>query len=126
VTKQRDLPIGDAFAFDLEPVELGADADTGQAFTACAVVHRDDVRAAPEAPRGKAVAGILRAMRAQQDEHSKAGKVGPLIWTLEDMRQIGRTLGQHRNTARDAVDRLVTSGLTTPTVGGQRLTEATP
>jgi len=126
VTKQRDLPSGDTFAFDLEPVEIGFDDGTGEAITACVVAHRDDVPQAAIVPKGKAVASILRALRAQQDAHGKAGQRGPLIWTLEDMRLIGRNLGQHRNTAREAVDRLVMSGLTVPTIGGHRLTEATP
>ena len=119
VTKQRDLPSGDVFAFDLEPVELGRNADTGEAITACVIVHRDDVPVTPAAPRGKATAAILRALRAQQDERGAS----PAIWTLEDMRSIGRALGQHRNTAREAVDRLITSGLMVPTVGGHRLAE---
>ena len=126
VTKQRDLPSGDVFAFDLEPVEIGTDPESGEPITACAVAHRDDVPQAAIVPKGKAVASILRALRAQQDAHGKAGKHGPLMWTLEDMRLIGRNLGQHRNTAREAVDRLVMSGLTVPTIGGHRLTEATP
>jgi len=126
VTKQRDLPSGDVFAFDLNPVEIGTDPETGEPITACAVAHRDDLLGAAIAPRGKAQASILRALRAQQDAHRKAGKHGPLIWLLEDMRLIGRNLGQHRNTARDAVDGLVTSGLLTPTVGGHRLTESNP
>lgn len=120
VTKQRDLPSGDTFAFDLEPVQVRTDEDDGEAFTACVVVHRDDLHAPLASPKGKAVASILRALRAQQD-----AAPGPCIWSLEDMRQIGRNLGQHRNTARDAVDRLVMSGLTVPTIGGHRLTEAT-
>ncbi len=117
VTKQRDLPSGDVFAFDLDPVEIGRDTDTGEAITACVVVHREDVAVTPTAPRGKAMAAILRALRARQDERGPV----PCIWTLEEMREIGRHLGQHRNTAREAVDRLITSGLMVPTVGGHRL-----
>jgi len=119
VTKQRDLPSGDVFAFDLETVELGCNTDTGETITACVVAHREDVPTTPAAPRSKAAAAILRALRAQQDDRGKA----PCIWTLEEMRAIGRNLGQHRNTAREAVDRLVMSGLMVPTVGGHRLAE---
>jgi hypothetical protein len=119
VTKQRDLPSGDVFTFDLEPVEIGSDPETGEPFTSCVVVHQDDGRPALAEPRGRAVASIMRALRSQQAE-SKASR----IWGLDDMRQIGRNLGQHRNTARDAVDRLIGCGLLTPTVGGYRLAEA--
>jgi hypothetical protein len=124
VTKQRDLPCGQAYAFDLEPVEIGQDP-RGRPITACVVVHREEpVQAFSVAPKGKAQAAILRALRAQQDEHRKAGKPDALIWTIEDMRSIGRNLGQHRNSAKDAVDALITNGLLRPTVGGHRLTEA--
>lgn len=119
VTKQRDLPSGDVFAFDLEPVEIGTDENTGEPVSACVVVHRDDAPQAAAFPKGKQQAVILRALRMQQDEV----KAGPAIWTLEEMRRIGRTLGQHKSSARDAVDGLVTSQLLTPTVGGYRLTE---
>lgn len=118
VTKQRDLPNGDTFVFDLEPVEIGTDAETGEAITACVVVHRDDVYLAPAAPKGKAQTAILKALRSQQAE-SKA----PVIWTLEDMRKIGRNLGQHKSTARGAVDGLVCSGFLTATIGGHRLAD---
>jgi len=120
VSKQRDLPSGDVFAFDLDAVDIGIDPETGETITACVVVHRDDVHALPAAaPKGKAVASILRALRNQQAESKDR-----LIWSLDDLRQIGRNLGQHRNTARDAVDRLIVSGLTVPTIGGHRLAEA--
>lgn len=120
VTKQRDLPSGDVFLFDLEPVEIGRDPDTGEPFTSCVVVHRGDGGPVLAEPKGRAVGSIMRALRAQQAEQGKA----PRIWTLEDMRQIGRNLGQHRNTARDAVDRLIGCGLLVPTIGGYRLAEA--
>jgi hypothetical protein len=42
VRKQRDLPWGDVFAFDLEEVDLGTDPETFDPITACMVVHRDD------------------------------------------------------------------------------------
>ena len=120
VRKQRDLPNGAAWAFDLEPVEIGTDAETGEPITACVVAHRDDIAHTATEPKGRAVTAILRALRAQQAD----SKDGPCTWTLEGMRAVGRHLGQHRNSARDAVDRLVMSGLMVPTVGGYRLAEA--
>lgn len=119
VTKQRDLPSGDVFAFDLEPVEIGQDPATAAPITACVVVHRNDVAAMGPRPKGKAQADILRALRNRQ-----ADADAPLIWTLEELRKIGRDLGQHRNTARDAVDGLALAGFLTATVGGHRLAEA--
>ena len=46
-----------------------------------------------------------------------------LIWTLDDMRKIGRDLGQGKGTARSAVEGLVCSGFLTPTAGGHRLAD---
>lgn len=114
VTKQRDLPSGDVFAFDLEPVTIGTDPETGEPFTACVVTHREGAAATLALPRGKAQASILRALRSQHE-------AGATIWTLDDMRLAGRNLGQHRNTARDAVDGIITAGLLVATVGGYRL-----
>jgi KaiC/GvpD/RAD55 family RecA-like ATPase len=119
VTKQRDLLGGGTFAFDLEAMEIGTDPETREPFTACVVVHREDIASTATEPKGRAVTAILRALRAQQADC----KNGPCIWTLDELRAIGRHLGQHRNSARDAVDRLVVSGLLTTTVGGYQLTE---
>jgi len=120
VTKQRDLPSGDTFAFDLEPVEIPTET-AQEPMTACVIVHRDLPPPAPPAARGKAQAAILRALRNRQSAVAVA-----IMWPTAELRRIGRELGQHRNTARDAVDGLAIAGLLTPTVGGYRLTEATP
>ena len=45
---------------------------------------------------------ILRALRNQQKESRS-----PLVWTLDEMRKIGRDLGQHKSTALCAVESLV-------------------
>jgi AAA domain len=71
VTKQRDLPSGDCFAFDLEPVELGRDPETGDAITACVVVHRDDVAARRNEPRGSNQQAVLGAVRQWTSEHGE-------------------------------------------------------
>jgi AAA domain len=116
VTKQRDLPNGPAFAFDLEPVEIGRDEDTREPVTACVIVHRDDVPAELRRPTGQAQQQILRALRSRQQDAD-----GPLIWTLTDLRRIGRDAGQAKSTARSAVDGLIFSGFLTPSIGGHRL-----
>lgn len=118
VTKQRDLPCGDTFAFDLEPVEIGTDEETGEPVTACVVVHRDDIPQTAHGPRAKSQTDILRSLRNRQVE-----SLTPLIWTLDELRKIGRDLGQPKGTARSAVDALVLSGLLTPTIGGHKLKE---
>lgn len=117
VRKQRDLPSGDVFAFDIEPVEVGTDPETFEPVTACVVVHRD-YHPPTKQPSGRAQTDILRALRNRQDESNS-----PLIWTVADLRKIGRDLGQHKGTARSAVDGLIAAGFMTPTIGGHRLSE---
>jgi hypothetical protein len=39
------------------------------------------------------------------------------------MRKVGRDLGQHKSTARCALERLVCDGCLTATVGGHRLAD---
>ena len=117
VRKQRDLPSGDVFAFDLDPVDLGTDPETFDPISACVVVHRDYMP--PERqPTGKNQQTILRALRNRQQEAD-----APLVWTLADLRKIGRDLGQTKDSARTAVDGLTINGFLTPTVGGHRLAD---
>ena len=118
VTKQRDLPTAEATEFDLDAVTIGQDHENHEAITACVIKHGGIVRPAPRSPSGKAQQSILRALVNRQSETE-----GALIWTLPELRKIGRDLGQHRNTARDAVEGLVCSGFLTPTVGGHTLSQ---
>ena len=119
----KDGPALPALGFEAQVVDLGRNDKHGRPVTSlvlqplAALGEPEE----PKEPRGKAVEPILRALRAQADAHAKQKDNGPLIWTLEEMREIGRNLGLHRNSARQAVDKLVLSGLLTPTVGGHRL-----
>lgn len=118
----KDAPELPPLVYRAEVVDLGRLDDDGQPVTSLVMFEADaqtSHAAAVKAPGGKAQQAILRALRNRQDEAS-----GPLIWTLEDMRKMGRELGQHRNTARSAVDALVCSGLLTACVGGHRLSDA--
>jgi len=114
VTKQRDLAALDPVAFTLDPVELGQDGD-GEPVVACVV----NVTGAPTPVRpdvrGKSQRHLLAALRACEPD---------TIWTLGDMREVGRRAGLHRNSARLAAEWLTTSpGFLTPTVGGYRLAD---
>lgn len=118
VTKQRDLPTVAPMAFKLEAVTIGQDHDAHEAITACVVTHDESLRPTPRQPSGKAQQAILRALRNRQTEANAS-----LVWTLLDLRKIGRDLGQHKQTARDAVEGLVCSGFLIPSVGGHKLAE---
>ncbi len=104
-----------------EVVDLGRVDEAGEPVTSVVMLdgeiqlQRDLTR---KAPIGKAQQAILRALR-----NRRAEAPGPLIWTREDLRKVGRELGQSKSTAISAVDGLVCNGFLTATVGGHRLAE---
>lgn len=114
VTKQRDLEAGARLAFTLEAVEVGHD-DEGEPITSCIVRHVEADEAATPAARelrGKVQRQLVSSLRVRSETDPDR------IWTLGDLRRIGRELGLHRNSARSAVDALVASPYMTPTIGG--------
>ena len=118
-TKQRDLEAGEPMPFELEAVPLGTDED-GEPISSCVVKHLDAADAPPQPAtilKGKAQRQFLAAMR----EHAKE-KPGA-IWTLEQLREIGRKAGQHKNTARGVVDAIVATPYMQATIGGYLFTD---
>jgi hypothetical protein len=113
VTKQRDWPEGDKFAFTLNVVELGKDSD-GELVTSCVIQPCDAMPEPRPEMRGKAQRQLLHALRGRD-----AGKV----WTVAEMRTVGRELAQSKGTARSAVEALSLSPYMTPTIGGYRLAD---
>ena len=74
--------------------------------------------AVAHSPQGKAQRTILYALRERQ----KASDT-PLVWTVEEMRQIGRECGVARQSVHDAVEKLMLSPFLKATVGGSMLGE---
>jgi len=74
--------------------------------------------AVAHSPQGKAQRTILYALRERQ----KASET-PLVWTVEEMRQIGRECGVPRQSVHDAVEKLMLSPFLKATVGGSMLGE---
>jgi hypothetical protein len=114
VVKQRDFATGATFDFTLDPIVVGRDPATGDNVTAIAVKHgAESTASAKRRPTGKAQVAILNAM--------EAGEVGR-IWTPDDFKVICAAAGvTHRNTRRDALVGLGTTGFIIQTVGGYRL-----
>lgn len=102
--------------YQVQVVDLGYCDDYGEPVTSCALVATDAI---PEIKkpelRGKAQRQLLAALRAR----NQAGK----IWTLNDMRAVGRELGLHKNSARAASEALAFSPFMTQTVGGYTLND---
>jgi hypothetical protein len=120
VTKQRDLECGEAMPFELDAVVIGTDPDDGQDITSCTVKHLDAEAQPPAAAvqlRGKAQRQFLAAMRVRTEADS--GR----IWSLFDLRAVGRELGMSKSTARDVVDAITATPYMQATVGGYRFTD---
>jgi RecA-family ATPase len=116
VLKQRDLPSGQVFAFELEQQMLGHDED-GDPVTSCIVRHLEEEQFARVRPKSKQQLAILTALEARQRE---AGKT--LLWMADELSPLMRDLGTtHRNSRRAALHGLVEAGLLISTGGGWAL-----
>jgi hypothetical protein len=121
VTRQRFKDTGELsnLAYEAEIVDLGAADRYGERLTSLvmreAVAHGDKPVSA-QLPQGKAQKTILLALRERQKRAE-----GELVWTMEEMRQVGRECGLSRQSVHDAVEKLMLSPFMVATVGGSRL-----
>jgi len=120
VSKQRDLESGERFTFELVPVQIDVDPEDDSPVRSCVVKHLESESVATSAQfelRGKAQRGFLNALRER-------AKPDPgRIWTLGELRQVGREMGLSKGTARSVVDTLAASPYMRATVGGYRFTD---
>ncbi len=70
------------------------------------------------APQGKVQRLILDALRARQK-----GSESALVWTMSDLRQVGKECGQAKQSVHKAVEAMAMSPFLASTVGGFRLSE---
>ncbi len=117
VTKQRDLPGGQRFGFDLVSVELGVNPETKAPVTACLVATKDAPVGIRKPPTGKRQAAILRLVVAE------AGEGRPVLTTAAIVQLARDQDGMAKSSAYDAVMSLTTLGYLQPTVGGLKLAE---
>jgi putative DNA primase/helicase len=120
VSKQRDLESGQRMAFELVSVQVGTDPHEGEPITSCVVKHID----AEEQPagatlelRGKAQRQFISAMRARTESTPDQ------IFSLGDLRKIGREIGLTKSTARSVVDALTASPYMKTCAFGYRFTD---
>jgi hypothetical protein len=121
VTRQRFKDTGELpnLAYEAEVIDLGAADRYGERLTSLVMrqsVAQGEKPITAQAPQGKAQRTILLALRERQ-KRSEA----TLVWTIEEMRQIGRECGISRQSVHDAVEKLVMSPFLTATMGGSRL-----
>jgi hypothetical protein len=109
-------------AYLAEVVDLQRVDRYGKSVTSLVLKNADasavvPIRKAPQL-RGKAHRQLLAALRA-------AASDGTAIWTLADMREVGRKAGLDKGTARSAVEALTFTPYLIATVGGYRLNDST-
>jgi hypothetical protein len=117
VCKQRDMPSGQVYAFTLEPVTVGTDAEDGTAVTSCVVAVTDAPPLTQKPPIGNRQRDVLRLFESEV----KAGK--HVIPRGEIVKLATSRLGMPRSSANTAVDSLADRGYIIATVGGMALTE---
>lgn len=121
VTRQRFKDTGELpnLAYEAEVVDLGAADRYGERLTSLIMretAAQADKPITAQAPQGKAQRTILLSLRERQKRSET-----PLVWTVEELRQIGRECGLSRQSVHDAVEKLMLSPFLTATVGGSKL-----
>jgi hypothetical protein len=122
LTRERfkDCPHMPPLAYSAEVVDLGRMDSHGEPVTS--LVMRDvdflaTLAAGKPELHGKAQRRLLNLLR-------EAKNCGEYIWTLSEIRGIGRDAGMHRNTVSAAAQALTFSPYMVPCVGGWRLAGA--
>jgi RecA-family ATPase len=116
VTKQRDLPIGDRFAFELHQVVLGRDEDD-EAITSCVV----DQAEVPDGPAVKKIKGANKVkLLAALKEWESANPDKEIISSIE-LARIAKAQGLDRHRKSEAVRGLEKDGVLVPSAFGHRL-----
>jgi len=121
VTRERfkDTASMSPIGYEAVEVDLGRVDRYGEGVKSLVMRATDPVVATKKAtPQGKVQKMILDALRARQ----KASET-TLIWTMVDLRQVGKECGQSKQSVHRAVEMMAMSPFLTSTVGGFRLSE---
>jgi hypothetical protein len=122
ITRERfkDTASMQPLAFEAVEVDLGRVDKYGEAVKSLVMreTNAPTKAAAVHSPQGKAQRTILFALRERQKKSET-----PLVWTVEEIRQIGRECGVPRQSVHDAVEKLMLSPFLKATVGGSMLGE---
>lgn len=121
VSRERFKDSGDLapLTYEAQVTDLGTLDEYGQPVTSLVMVPASaevvSERAEGNLPRGAGQQQLLRVLRQAQAKSDSA-----LVWTLADIRRIGRDAGLTKTTARDAAGK-VAEFFMVPGVGGYRL-----
>jgi hypothetical protein len=121
VTRERfkDTASMAPLGYEAVEVDLGRVDRYGEAVKSLVMRPTDAVVATKKPmPMGKVQKMILDALRARQKASDKQ-----LIWTLGDLRQVGKECGQSKQSVHKAVEAMAMSPFLTSTIGGFRLSD---
>ncbi len=115
VTKQRDGLCGVLFAFELEPIELGVDAE-GDSITTCVLqcVEPDAPPDDRKVPAGKHQMALLSAIKSWQAAANCAGNPNCTEISIADLKALAKAQGIPTKRVGEATDSLVKSGWLIP------------
>jgi hypothetical protein len=114
VTKQRDLPIGDKFAFELRQLVLGRDAD-GDAITSCVVEEAETPRL-PTKVKGENKKKLFAALKEWQRTNP-----GKEIISSFELAALAKKQGFVGSRKREVMQGLEKDRVLSPSVGGHRI-----
>lgn len=112
--KDGDRPA--PFSFRIEQAPTLAAREDGSPVMSVVIAPTDAI--VVRKPTGKNQKNLLVELERRH-------ATGETLWTEKDLREIGRDIGMHKNSARDAVLGLRQLGYLTDTVGGSRLAHGT-
>lgn len=115
VQKQRDLPSGQRYGFDLVAVEVGTDPEDGAAITSC-VVAVAEAQAQTKPLNGKHPPALLAGLREWRRAHPDQEYIHH-----EDIADICKAQGIARQRKTETVEKLVEKGYLVSATGGFRL-----
>jgi hypothetical protein len=121
VTRERFKDTASLAPLGYEAVEvsLGRTDRYGEQVKSLVMRNADTIVATRRVePAGKVQKVILEALRARQK-----GSESPIIWTMADLRQVGKECGQSKQSVHKAVEAMAMSPFLTSTIGGFRLSE---
>lgn len=121
VTRERfkDTASMAPLGYEAVEVDLGRVDRYGEAVKSL-VMRETQATSKPvvHSPQGKAQRTILLALRERQKKSDDQ-----LVWTIEELRSVGRECGLSRQSVHDAVEKLVMSPFLKATVGGSALAD---
>jgi hypothetical protein len=121
VTRERfkDTASMSPLGYEAVEVDLGRIDRYGEAVKSLVMKSTDVVVATKRIePAGRVQRIILEALRSRQSASET-----PLVWTMADLRQVGKECGQSKQSVHKAVEAMAMSPFLVSTIGGFRLSD---